>query len=99
MTTADLRFAMYNLHASGGDGLRFFKEQMGFQPYLVTWTMGDGTDEERRAARARAAEAARRSAPWVRRTGERTGMEALLRRLARRLRIRISGGATSRTRG
>ena len=99
MTTADLRFAMYNLHASGGDGLRFFKEQMGFQPYRVTWTMGDGTDEERRAARARAAEAARRSAPWVRRTGERTGMEALLRRLARRLRIRISGGATSRTRG
>ena len=99
MATADLRFAMYNLHASGGDGLRFFKEQMGFQPYRVTWTMGDGTDEELGAARARAAEAAMQSASWVRRMGERTGMDALLRRLARRLRTLISRGAASRTRG
>ncbi len=56
MATAGLRYAMYNLHASGTDGLRFFKEQMGFHPYRVTWVMGDGTDEERRAARARAIE-------------------------------------------
>ena len=61
MTVAGLRYAMYNLHASGTDGLRFFKEQMGFQPFRVTWVMGDGTDEERRAARARAVEDALRA--------------------------------------
>jgi hypothetical protein len=41
METGGLRYAMYNLHASGTDGLRFFKEQMGFQPYDVRWHLGD----------------------------------------------------------
>jgi hypothetical protein len=98
MATAGLRFAMYNLHSSGLDGLRFFKEQMGFQPHDVTWTMGDGTDEERRAARARAAEAALSAAAEVRQMSGPSGADALLRRLAHRLGRLISRGASGRTR-
>ena len=56
MAGAGLRYAMYNLHASGTEGLRFFKEQMGFAPYHVDWEMGDGCDADRRAARAVAVE-------------------------------------------
>jgi len=41
METGGLRYAMYNLHASGTDGLRFFKEQMGFRPYDVRWHLGN----------------------------------------------------------
>jgi hypothetical protein len=98
MATAGLRFAMYNLHSSGLEGLRFFKEQMGFQPHDVTWTMGDGTDEELRAARARAVEAALSAAAEVRQTGDRAGPDALLRRLAHHLARLISRGASGRTR-
>lgn len=29
----------YNLHTSGTDGLRYFKERLGFQPAEVTWTL------------------------------------------------------------
>ncbi len=86
MAGADLRYAMYNLHASGTDGLRFFKEQMGFQPYRVTWTMGDGTDEERAAARATAVEEAMRAAADARRRdGALRPAPATLRRLAQRV--------------
>ena len=98
MATAGLRFAMYNLHSSGLEGLRFFKEQMGFQPHDVTWAMGDGTDEELRAARARAVEAALSAAAEVRQTGDRAGPDALLRRLAHHLARLISRGASGRTR-
>jgi hypothetical protein len=37
--SAGLRYAMYNLHASGTPGLRFFKEHLGFQPYDVDWIL------------------------------------------------------------
>ncbi len=83
MATAGLRYAMYNLHASGTDGLRFFKEQMGFVPYRVTWVMGDGTDAARSEARARAIEEALRTRQSV---GARSGtLPAPLRGLARRV--------------
>jgi hypothetical protein len=39
--SAGTRYAMYNMHLSGTDGLRFFKEQMGFRPYWVTWQRCD----------------------------------------------------------
>lgn len=41
MATAGLKYAMYNMHDSGTDGLRFFKEQLGFRPYRVHWRLGD----------------------------------------------------------
>jgi hypothetical protein len=31
------RYAMYSEHFSGTEGLRFFKEQLGFKPYTVRW--------------------------------------------------------------
>lgn len=31
-------FLIYNRHDSGGDGLRYYKERVGFQPTRVTWT-------------------------------------------------------------
>lgn len=37
--SAGLRYGMYNMHASGTDGLRFFKEQMGFKPFWVNWQL------------------------------------------------------------
>ncbi len=86
MATAGLRFAMYNLHASGTDGLRFFKEQMGFAPYRVTWVMGDGTDEERLVARARSVEESLRTGAGARRPGGAPRPSpATLRRLAQRV--------------
>jgi hypothetical protein len=48
---AALRYAMYHLHGSGTEGLRFFKEQMGFRAARVRWLLGDGRDDERAAAR------------------------------------------------
>ncbi|MGC8634414.1 MAG: hypothetical protein ACP5VP_07080 [Candidatus Limnocylindrales bacterium] len=85
MASAGLRYAMYNLHASGTDGLRFFKEQMGFAPYDVRWVMGDGSDEARQAARALAAEAALRAGGQGSASGrQRTGAPAL-QRIARRV--------------
>ena len=86
MAGADLRYAMYNLHASGTDGPRFFKEQMGFTPFRVTWTMGDGTDDERAAARATGAEEAMHAAADARRRdGGLRPAPATLRGLARRV--------------
>jgi hypothetical protein len=86
MASADLRYAMYNLHASGTDGLRFFKEQMGFQPYRVIWVAGDGTDDERVTARARAVEESMRTAVGAHRTEESVQpTRATLRRIVRRL--------------
>jgi hypothetical protein len=41
ITTAGSRYAVYERHWSGTEGLRFFKEQMGFRPYLVTFVRGD----------------------------------------------------------
>jgi len=38
---AGARYAVYERHWSGTEGLRFWKEQMGFRPYLVTWLRGD----------------------------------------------------------
>ncbi len=83
--SAGLRFAMYNLHASGTDGLRFFKEQMGFAPYRVTWTMGDGQDEERIAVRAAAVRALMRNDPAARERSSLAGAGARMRRLVRRI--------------
>lgn len=36
---AGTRYAMYNLHGSGGDGLRYFKEKLGFASYRVHWEL------------------------------------------------------------
>lgn len=41
IATAGTRYAMYNMHLSGTDGLRFFKEQLGFRPYWVNWQRRD----------------------------------------------------------
>lgn len=32
-------FAFYNRHDSGTDGLRFFKERLGFRPYRIEWNL------------------------------------------------------------
>jgi Acetyltransferase (GNAT) domain len=50
MATAGTRYAMYNMHVSGTEGLRFFKEQMGFRPYWVNWQRNDEAPEPRRLA-------------------------------------------------
>ena len=93
MAAAGLRYAMYNLHASGTDGLRFFKEQMGFQPYRVSWVMGDGTDQERLEARARVIEESLRVADGARRSeGALQPARATLRRFASRAGRLISRG-------
>ena len=31
------QWAMYDMMFGGGDGLRYFKERLGFQPYRVSW--------------------------------------------------------------
>jgi len=38
---AGTKYAMYNMHVSGTEGLRFFKEQMGFASYWVNWQLAD----------------------------------------------------------
>lgn len=48
--TAGTRYAMYNMHISGTEGLRFFKEQMGFAPYWVDWQRDQEPPPPRRAA-------------------------------------------------
>jgi hypothetical protein len=40
MDAAGTRYAMYNMHQSGTEGLRFFKEQMGFASHWVNWQLG-----------------------------------------------------------
>ena len=40
MEASRVKYAMYTEHLSGSDGLRFFKEQLGFQPYTVRWMRG-----------------------------------------------------------
>jgi hypothetical protein len=39
---AGTKYAMYNMHQSGTEGLKFFKEQMGFAPYWVNWQRAAG---------------------------------------------------------
>jgi hypothetical protein len=41
IAVAGTRYAMYNMHLSGTEGLRFFKEQMGFGPFWVNWQLAD----------------------------------------------------------
>jgi hypothetical protein len=41
IAVAGTRYAMYNMHLSGTEGLRFFKEQMGFAPFWVNWQLAD----------------------------------------------------------
>ncbi len=41
LAVAGTRYAMYNMHASGTEGLRFFKEQMGFRSFWVNWQLAD----------------------------------------------------------
>jgi hypothetical protein len=48
LETADAKYAVYERHWSGTEGLRFFKEQMGFRPYLVGWLRGDELPPTRR---------------------------------------------------
>ena len=38
---AGTKYAMYNMHQSGTEGLRFFKEQMGFRSTWVDWQRFD----------------------------------------------------------
>jgi hypothetical protein len=42
IAVAGTRYAMYNMHQSGSEGLRFFKEQMGFASHWVNWQRGAG---------------------------------------------------------
>lgn len=37
MAVGPPKYAMYTEHLSGTEGLRFFKEQLGFRPYTVSW--------------------------------------------------------------
>ena len=48
--TAGTKFAMYNMHISGTDGLRFFKKQIGFAPYWVDWQRDQETPVRRTPA-------------------------------------------------
>ena len=41
IATAGTKYAMYNMHQSGTEGLRFFKEQMGFRSHWVDWQRAD----------------------------------------------------------
>lgn len=42
MEAARPRYAMYTMHFAGTDGLRYFKERLGFAPYTVTWIRAEG---------------------------------------------------------
>jgi hypothetical protein len=46
--TAGTRYAVYERHWSGLPGLRFFKEQLGFRPHMVTFLRGDEKPPTRR---------------------------------------------------
>lgn len=41
IAVAGTKYAMYNMHQSGTEGLRFFKEQMGFSSFWVNWQRAD----------------------------------------------------------
>lgn len=89
MATAGTRYAMYNMHLSGTEGLRFFKEQMGFRPYWVDWQRNDEPVQRRRrpfdplrALRGRRL----RPRTLVRAALERVGLAEPARRIWRRVR-------------
>jgi hypothetical protein len=74
--TAGLRYAMYERHTSGTEGLRFFKERMGFRPYWVDWQLGD--------------EAVISTRPFFQQGASRPGARpSLMRRVARRVRREV----------
>ena len=52
---AGAKYAMYNMHISGTEGLRFFKEQIGFAPYWVEWVRADEAPKPRIPVSARPA--------------------------------------------
>lgn len=81
--SAGTRYAVYERHWSGTEGLRFFKEQMGFKPYLVTFLRGDERPPTRREKLSTAWTAAvERARP---RAGEaRSALTGTARRVARR---------------
>ena len=82
MSLAGTKYAMYNMHQSGTEGLRFFKEQMGFAGFWVDWQRADeppftGTPPEAVAAiRARPAPAAAPSRMTLRRLARGVGRRA-----------------------
>lgn len=81
-------YAMYNMHFSGTDGLRFFKEQMGFAPAFVLWQRNDEpvtrpTPPERSAGRRRAAGPA--PIALARRVAHRLGVAGAIRHARDRL--------------
>jgi hypothetical protein len=39
------RYVMYDMYFGSSEGLRLFKEKLGFKPYRVTWRMTQGADE------------------------------------------------------
>jgi hypothetical protein len=77
IASCNLKYAVYERHWSGTDGLRFFKETMGFKPYLTTFLRGDEREPTKREL---AAEAMR-----DRMTRARQQAGALKRRTRRRL--------------
>jgi hypothetical protein len=84
IASCNLKYAVYERHWSGTDGLRFFKETMGFQPYLTTFLRGDEREPTRRELTAEAMRdgmtRARRRAGRLRR-----GARARLGRIKRRV--------------
>ena len=77
------RYAMYNMHISGTEGLRFFKEQMGFRPFWVDWQRNDEPPK-----------AVSRPDPSAPALGTRPGPltpRRIARGIARRLKARIPG--------
>jgi hypothetical protein len=87
IAVAGTKYAMYNMHRSGTEGLRFFKEQMGFRPYWVNWQRA--AEPPFRGVRPDSNVASRR-APW------RLAPRRIARGLGRRLGLI---GATSPRRG
>jgi hypothetical protein len=88
IATAGTKYAMYNMHRSGTDGLQFFKEQMGFASYWVNWRRSTGeapftgTPPEVAARLRRPSQAKTR--PWT--------IQRIVRGIARRIGGRIRGG-------
>jgi hypothetical protein len=87
---AGTRYAMYNMHSSGTEGLRFFKEQMGFRPFWVNWQLADEPVARPHEPLLESA-AVRRLRRWAhplplaRRIARRLGVAGLARRLVHRL--------------
>lgn len=88
MATAGTRYAMYNMHRSGTEGLRFFKEQMGFRSTWVDWQRADEPPKvvDRAAAALPAVPTAPRAVGARRLTPRR-----ILRAAVRRCRGRLTG--------